>query len=333
MDHYPTIEPVASAATSEDGKPQSSVSGGADVVGLSDDDRAALDDLDRKAAVVRDRIRSVVLGLRSSSYLYGPGGAGKSYLVRSELSPLAGRVLFFNSRMTGRALFDVLKNAADALHVVEDTEKLLDDLDAQGIIRAATGGEKGEDRIITWSTVFGTERFRFRGGLIIVSNRPLAGRPVLDAIATRLNPIEWRPTDRELTALIRQIALGGFVHAHNELTSGQCWEVADHLVACVRQEGRRLDLRLLFHSFLDRIQWQRGETTSHWRELVASMVSQQPRNGEESLTRAARKSQEQGLITEICQGTDDRHEQIREWTEKTGKSDKAFYRRLREVAS
>ncbi len=331
MEQCPTTKQVSGVTACDGRKFQEAVSSGADVAGLSAGDRAALDDLNRKAALVRDRIHSVVVGLRSSLYLYGPGGGGKSYLVRSELSPVAGQVLYFNSRMTGRALFDVLRDAAEAVHVVEDTEKLLDDPNAQGVIRAATGGETGEDRIITWSTVFGTERFLFRGGLIIVSNRSLANRPVLDAIATRLNPMEWRPTERELTALIRHIALGGFVHARDKLTSDECWEVADHLVDCIHQEGRRLDLRLLFHGLLDRIQWRRGEATSHWRDLVASMVSQQPRNAEESLTRAARKSQEQGLIAEICQGTDDRHEQIRIWMEKTGKSGKAFYRRLKEI--
>jgi hypothetical protein len=300
---------------------------------LSDDDRAALDDLDQKAAVVRDRVRSVALRLRSSLYLWGPGGEGKSWIVRSALEQFTVESALYNSRMTGRALCDVLEARPDALHVIEDMERLLDDRDAQGILRAATGGEDGEERIVTWSTVAGIRRFVFRGGLVIVSNRPLVDRPVLNAIATRLNPLEWSPTDRELEALMRRIALRGYVHVHGRLTPNECQEVADHLLDCVRQEARRLDLRLLFHAFLDRIQWAHGETSLHWQELVASMVVQQPRNGEESATRAGRKRVEQELITEICQGTDDRHEQIEKWTEETGKSEKAFYRRLREMAS
>ena len=299
---------------------------------LSNDDCAVLDDLDQKAAVVRDRVRSVALRLRSSLYLYGPGGGGKSYLVRDELERHDTPYILYNARMSGRALFDILRQFPTALHVLEDMERLLDDRDAQGILRAATGGEDGGKRIVTWSTASPVEPVEFRGGLIILSNRALADRPVLNAIATRLNPKEWRPTNRQLAALMRRIAGAGFSHALGTLTPGDCRQVAECLIELMEQEGRRSDLRLLFHAYLDRIQWQRGESVLHWRDLVASMVAQLPRNGAEAVTRAARKEWERELIAELCDESDDRREQIRKWTETTGKSDKAFYRRRRELA-
>ena len=104
--------------------------------------------------VVRDRVRSVVLGYTTGFFLYGEGGNCKSFTVVQELERLRADYKLHNSRMTGRGLFDVLRNLPDSIHLLEDVEGLFRDPMAQGVLRSALWGQRrdGEqERLVTWN--------------------------------------------------------------------------------------------------------------------------------------------------------------------------------------
>jgi hypothetical protein len=61
---------------------------------LSEEDRRYLDQLQARLQLVRDRVSGVVGGYATGLYLYGEGGAGKSYTVTEELKR---RMLVFAS--------------------------------------------------------------------------------------------------------------------------------------------------------------------------------------------------------------------------------------------
>jgi hypothetical protein len=51
-------------------------------------DQAALESLERKSHLVRDCVRAVARGYQTGPFLYGRGGAGKSFTVLRHLEAL-----------------------------------------------------------------------------------------------------------------------------------------------------------------------------------------------------------------------------------------------------
>jgi hypothetical protein len=114
------------------------------------------------------------------------------------LKSLSADYRLFNSRMTAKGLFKALEKAPDAVHVLEDMERLTRDRDAQGVLRSALWAQPGHDRAVTWTTATGgEERFVFRGGVIMIANAPLADLPELRALATRIALVKLDVSDAE----------------------------------------------------------------------------------------------------------------------------------------
>src|SRR3974390_1830623 len=93
-------------------------------------DENALASLEKKLQLVRDLVTAVAKGFKTGLFLYGSGGVGKSYTVLRKLQQLEASYQLFNVRMTGRRLFKVLQAAPDAIHVLEDMERITKDPDA-----------------------------------------------------------------------------------------------------------------------------------------------------------------------------------------------------------
>ena len=101
-----------------------------------------------------------------------------------------------------------LKEFPDYIHFFEDLRKNYRDNDCQGLLIAACGGKKNHKRIVQWHKHRINIDFEFTGGIIIASNNRLDPRPGrLGAVASRFTPQQWKLSDPELAALMRQIAL------------------------------------------------------------------------------------------------------------------------------
>src|SRR5581483_7993126 len=85
--------------------------------------------LEKKFQVIRDLVMAVALGFKNGFYLYGSGGCGKSYTVLEHLKSREVGYQLHNSRMTGKGLYIALEQAPDAVHVLEDMERLTKDKD------------------------------------------------------------------------------------------------------------------------------------------------------------------------------------------------------------
>ena len=290
-----------------------------------------LERLEKKLALIRDRVRSVALRYNTGFFLFGAGGSGKSFAVRGELDSLGTRWVLHNSAMTAAGLFDMLHDLPDQVHVLEDMEQLYADKKAVGYLRSATwGDDQMRNRIVTKTIHKKRASFEFTGGVIILSNLPLGGIASLRALATRLNPAEFNPTEGEKRALMWKIAEGGKFGLHPEA----CEEVCEYLVFHAGP-GKPLDLRLLDNAFNDRLMYDRGESRTHWKDLVASRIDAQiveptitPR------TRQARLLDERDIAKQIYDKYPDSHQRAdrdKEWKERVGKSERALYRRLADL--
>src|SRR5262245_30049463 len=220
---------------------------------LPEADGGALANLEKKLSMVRDRVTAVAKGYQTGLYIFGAGGISKSHTVLTRLEQLDVSHKLFNSRMTAKGLYNALERAPDAVHVLEDMERLVNDRDAQGILRSALWAQPGRDRVVTWTTGTGGEqRFTFSGGIILLANRPLANLPELRALATRISVLHLEVSDAELTALMRELASQGYrQNGKLLLEPPQCHEVAEHLLRECRQAGCPLDLRMLIGSYQD----------------------------------------------------------------------------------
>jgi hypothetical protein len=306
--------------------------------GLSQQDQKALNRLMAKMQIVRDCVGAVVDGYSTGLYLYGHGGVGKSHLIFEELNRRQACYKLFNSRMTGRGLYNALEKYPDDIHVLEDMEQITHDRGAQGVLRSALWGQPCQagrsERPVTWSTYRQEHSFLFTGGIILIANRPLANLPELEALGTRLAVQHLQPDDAELRAMMRWLSTRGYDFEGRRMDSTECSEVCEFVLDESRSLHRSLDLRMLINSFRVYLQWQEGDAACHWIELVKARLRERPSANPGSpspLSRAEQKQQDRQIAHEIAQSTQDRAERCSRWKNETGKSEQTLYRRLKEL--
>jgi hypothetical protein len=307
---------------------------------LSDTDQHHLDNYEGRLQLVRDRVGGVARGYDTGFYLFGEGGLGKSYVVLRELERLKADIAIYNSRMTGRGLYNALERFPSSIHVLEDMEAITRDRGAQGVLRSALWaqhkeGAKGPlERLVTWTTYKMEHSFIFTGGIIMIGNKPFGDLPELNAIKTRIGVMHLQASAYELRALMRSIAQKGYEHDGKQMTPEECSEVCEYLIAESLQHRRALDLRLLVNSFHDYLQWIEGDALCHWRDQVASRIRERLTTFHEPVSRKSReerKQEEQGIVREVLAATPDQQERYRLWKERTDKSESALYRRMAEM--
>ena len=294
------------------------------------EDAENLERLNKKLQLIRDRVASVALGYNTGFFLYGAGGSGKSFAVREELESLETKWTLHNSAMSAAGLYDMLHDLHDHVHVFEDMEQLYTDKTAVGYLRSATWGDSNmQNRVVTRTKFKQRDSFKFLGGIIILSNLPLGEISTLKALATRLNPAEFNPTEGEKRSLMLKIAEGGKF----DLQSDSCEEVCEYLIYYANLAGKPLDLRLLDNALKDRLMYDRGDCRTHWKDLVASRIDAQiiePRL--KPRTRSERILDERSIAKEVYDKfPDSRESRSKEWQDRTGKSERALYRRAGEL--
>jgi hypothetical protein len=223
--------------------------------------------------------------------------------------------------------------------VLEDMEGLVHDRAAQGVLRSAlwgqrSGGSGPQERLVTWTTHRAEHSFLFTGGVILISNRPLADLPELRAMRTRISCLHLQPSEQQLRALMRQVSLLGFAHAGRRLEPADCLLVCEYVIAESLAMRRPLDMRALVNAFGDYLQWEEGDAGCHWQDLVAARLKERVVAFRSEVAvggRAQRKARERELARQIAERTPDRNERYRLWREQTDKSEQSLYRRLGEV--
>jgi hypothetical protein len=301
-------------------------------------DAGALASLENKHQLVRDRVTAVAKGYSTGLYIYGTGGVGKTYTVLQQLERLKISFKLFNSRMTARGLFRALEKAPEAVHVLEDMERLTNDRDAQCVLRSALWSQPGRDRVVTWTTgTGGEEHFVFRGGIILLANRPLADLPELRALATRISVMRLEVTDAELEALMRDLAASGYGRDGKQLLEQEkCREVTEHLIRECQTAGCPLDLRLQANSYLDYLLWEADHAACGWQDLVTARVHEAARHFRQKVSNRSpeeRKAECREIVREILRQTSNVEEQVGLDKERTGRSRTDFFRKKAQVQS
>lgn len=296
----------------------------------------ALHSLEKKLNVIRDYVTALVKGYKYGLYLYGPGGMGKSFEVLRHLESLEVSYELFNARMNAKGLFTTLGKAPDAIHVMEDMERLTKAPDAQGVLRSALWSQPGHERVVTWTTATdGPQKLPFRGGLILISNRPLADLPELRALATRIEVYRLEATEAELAAKMRELASYGF-RLNDKVGIGpeECLRVTAFLLKECRDVGCRLDLRLQQKAFRTYLQFAADYSVTHWEDLVATSVREAHchfRHEPDTASPEAKKAVRRNVIRELIAANLGVKDQEKQYIARTGMSRADFFRRKQEV--
>jgi hypothetical protein len=293
-----------------------------------------LEELEQQLGVLRDRVRGVARRHHAGAYIYGPPGTAKSHTVQKTLDEEQIEYAYHAGHLTPLGLFELLADHSDKVIVLDDVSELLRANVALQILLAALGTQPTEVgvRVVRYRRQGRVEEVQFRGGIILLSNLELAGGPVLDAIRSRVHCLEYAPSDEQMEALLLHIASQGW----RDVPPDECLDVAKFLIGESHKMGVRLDLRLLVDKALpDYLQYKQGHAETHWRDLVLAMlrarVAPLENTTDAHRTRWAEKQQEHALLRDILQRHATRKCRVAAWHEKTGKGERAYYRRLGEL--
>jgi hypothetical protein len=275
------------------------------------------------------------------------GGTSKSFTICDVLRQYQAPYILHNSRLTGQTLFQALKQAPDAIHVLEDMEPLFRQKNAPGVLRSALWGQRTDgnrgpmERWITWGVTGKCpheERILFTGALIMTANRALDEHiPECQAIMTRIAHMMLDLSDNEVRALMCDLAAHGFSVDGRQMSPEECMEVVEYLIGQSGQLQRQLDLRLMENCYSDYLLWQNGDSGCHWHDLVATRLRQRPTyfrhpvaTGPERIRQA--READLDLARQVRDTTSNAKEREQLWHELSGGQSRAtWYRRLGEI--
>jgi hypothetical protein len=304
--------------------------------------------IQRKTAMVRDKVRAVFLGYKTGVLLWGTGGAGKSWTVEDE-ARLTGVVL---RRATGvltpRALYEQLRRHPLDVHLIEDNEQLLKKDEAVTVLREATWTVERNDNVrddgrfpdrrVTWGRTRDPNDFVFSGGVVITQNEKPPANSRVAALLTRLRPFEFAVSDAELLTLAKHLAVTAPPRIMGyQMTPEDCAEVLALLTSIATEIGHPLDMRLVAQAYEEYCQFQNGDARVGWHDHVRALVTQRaPRLFGSAVdtsgsTRVERQERDREVVRAILSETTDAREQVRLWRERTGKGQSMFYERKKEV--
>ncbi len=300
-----------------------------------------LAELHRRQAIVRDYVRGVARQYATGLYLFGRPGTAKTHTVRAVLEQEIREIFTYQrGHITPMGLFELIAGHADEVIVLDDLGAVLKSDVALQILLSALEHPTARDRsrVVKYRRQGREERAVFRGGIICISNRELHDDELLGAFKSRVHTLNYDPTDAQLGALMLDIADKGWPcgSANPEIGPEAARAVAHYLIGEMLRLSCPFDLRLLVNkAFPDYQQWKDGEAESDWRDLITASIEEHlvsVRHAEESpVSREERKSEEHSILQEIMRIHPSREERVRAWIERTGKSERAFYRRLAEM--
>lgn len=303
--------------------------------------KGLLEDLHRRQAVLRDYVRGVAKQYSTGLYLYGPPGTAKTHTVQSTLDHEIKEIYAYKrGHITPVGLFELIAEHRDEVIVLDDLSSIFKSDTALQILLAALEHPQASDfsRRVGYKRQGCEMSVRFRGGIICISNLELHDAELLMAFKSRVNTLNYAPSNAQLGALMLDIASRGWPsHAKTPtIRPDEARQITEFVIGELLRLDCRFDLRLLVtKAFPNYQQWKDGEAETDWHDLVTASIEEhlvelRPPEGL-ATSREDRKEQEHALIREILTVHGTREAQVQAWSQRTGKSERAFYRRRAEI--
>jgi hypothetical protein len=298
-----------------------------------------LADLRRRQAIVRDYVRGAARQYSTGLYLYGRPGTAKTHTVTRVLDEEVKDVYAYQrGHLTPMGLFELLADHPDEVIVLDDLGALLRSEVALQILLSALEHPTGWDRTRTvkYRRLGVERRVGFRGAIVCISNLELHDAELLGAFKSRVHTLNYDPSDAQIGALMLDVASRGWPAHRPETPPEAAVGVARYVIGEMIRLGCRFDMRLLVGKALpDHRQWADGEAESDWRDLVTASIEEHlvavRHDAVAPATREGEMAADREIVREIVEAHPTREERVRAWMERTGKSERAFYRRKAEL--
>lgn len=277
-----------------------------------------------KLQLIRDRVKSVIHGYHTGAYLVGRPGTSKTYTVREQLEQSDVPWVYQNARMTPMGLFSFIADHPEHVIVLDDIVSLFKNDQAMQLMMAGLDGTPGSPRIVSYKSKDTEHRVLFTGAIIAISNVPLRCDPLARALGSRIVMLEHEPSDEEIAAYIRQLAIKGFTG----LTTEECLHVSEFLIDETRENDMRLDLRHFNKALRDFRQHKDGHAKTSWRDLVRTSLK---RLATEPVRPTSKKEEMAQQRQQVRKALEEHPDNPQAQIEATGLKSSTFYARRKEV--
>ena len=293
----------------------------------------------QRIAARRQRVADVIAGIVQEFYLgailFGSPGKGKSFEVMKNIRRHDASFALANSKLSGLGLYQFLEQNHNRICVIEDAEGVLRDKNALGVLRSATEGTQlGRDgkklRKITYHSYGKLREFIFTGSVILTMNRGPSELPEAEALATRLQVIDYSPDEDEVVELMREIC--NSTESQHRLSTEERHRVTEFVIDCAQSVGRSLNLRMQAQAFDAFTLWDIGHSGIHWEDAVDSLIRRSDVVIKPIVDESSRREQmhrEREIARQLLDLPSD--ERLGVWQELTGKSRSAMYRRIEDL--
>ncbi len=243
-------------------------------------------------------------------------------MVKEALKKVGRPFQFKTAHITPMGLFEILREFPDQTIVLDDVTELFRNQIARQILLAALGGKAGEPRHLSYASNKEKKGVDFLGGIIAISNLPLANDPVTNALKSRIAPVEFEPTDEQLAAFAHELSL----KPHHDLSYTERRRVTEFIAYESNANASRLDLRHYYKALETYRHGKDGHAQTPWTELVRADLHQR-------VSTASSVSHDDHEIALAIQAEfplkSQKAERDKAWIEQTGKSVDSFYRHIR----
>jgi len=299
---------------------------------FTEQDQKHLGEFEKRNSKIQDGVRIIARREHPGLYVYGPGGTAKSHTVESVLKEEDAVYVFHNSQMTGPGLFGALAADPNAIHVLDDVNSIFKNEVGRQVLASAMAPNVDGVRYVERTVSQHTDRFRFFGGIIALSNRPLGRDSFSKAIASRMIIANYDPTQPELIASMKNYAR---TVGYENLTIDESIQVASYLIDATLELGKSIDLRLANQAAAC-FRTAKSGLKNDWHALVDDLIVMEQANPSGDivpLNREEKEAMDIEIAEEIyaaAKANAWKKEKTHDvWTQSTGMSSRSYYRKLK----
>jgi len=290
-----------------------------------------LDRVEKRRAILSSSVSHCVAGFTPAFFLWGAPGLGKSHTLRECLKDLGkDDFVHHTAYTTPKGLMLGLAERPEALHVVEDCERVLKTDLSASILRAACGDQGDGGRWVTYETAHEKLRIKMTGAVIIVTNQNLSRtNGPMQGVASRFRPMKWELTPDEVACVIAKATERGWIRRELSLSSVECRHVAETLFELCdsSSSGVPLDLRLYFEHALTCYAAGKLNKDDNWADVLSAKMSGNAETADSS--RAERRARLQRIALEVDAMEVPFEQKMIAWMSKSGGLGQAmFYRHV-----
>jgi hypothetical protein len=289
------------------------------------DDRAALEFYMKHLKIMEDATRAVMGGHRTSLYLYGRPGTGKTFTIRKTMLECDPNSIYLSGHVDPEKFFETLAAYPKGYILLDDTTSLFSTKYGKQLATSALG--KQDEGMVRKVDRPGHPPCFFSGGVIIISNTHPKKIKEFGAVLSRLFLLTFNPRDSHVRAFIRFLASKGKKGEDRDgkpwkLTPKETMEVCDHYLACCKKHDKEITVRGAMDNSTGMYRaWKLGDVETHWRDMIEIEVSQQEEETkhppQELITRMDKTDMKCEIALEIFRSFDDKKQRVVEWKKRT----------------